>query len=154
MARKFNVRAATQAAIEANRAQASAPEQVEPAPPADAAPQPEPQAPAGRGQRARAAPPKQDQPAPAPELTVVPDSPADVVLASAPEKLDKRVHVPMTERHYRLLKKRGADDDIDTTVRIRAMIELYETDERHRARVDKLAKQRNADLIRHRWSNP
>jgi hypothetical protein len=69
----------------------------------------------------------------------------------APAKLARRVHVPLPEHLFRYLKRANAEDDIDTTVRIRAMIELYEHDQRHRARVDKIAKKRNEGLIRHRW---
>jgi hypothetical protein len=69
-----------------------------------------------------------------------------------PAKLARRVHVPLPENLFRYLKRANAEDDIDTTVRIRAMIELYEHDERHRTRVDKIAKKRNDELIRHRWN--
>jgi hypothetical protein len=65
----------------------------------------------------------------------------------APAKLARRVHVPLPEHLFRYLKRANAEDDIDTTVRIRAMIELYEHDQRHRTRVDKIAKKRNDELI-------
>ncbi|WP_275128079.1 hypothetical protein [Streptomyces monomycini] len=38
-----------------------------------------------------------------------------------------------------MLKLAGVEDGIDTTARIRAMIALYEEDERLRRRVDKMA---------------
>lgn len=62
----------------------------------------------------------------------------------------KRHTLTLTPEQDRALKLARVDDDIDTTTRIRAMIELWEHDSRLRRRVDQLAKQRSAELVRHR----
>jgi hypothetical protein len=66
-------------------------------------------------------------------------------------KLERSTRLPLTSYQHRMLKTLGAADDVETTVRVRAMIELYDTNERYRAAVDKLAQQRAAELVRHRW---
>lgn len=68
-----------------------------------------------------------------------------------PSKNGKRVAVPMPKDMRDALALARVDDDIEATVRIRAMVELWMHDERLRARVDKLAKTRSAELISHRW---
>jgi len=60
--------------------------------------------------------------------------------ADARESFPKRVTVPLTEEDYRRLKHAQADDDIDTAARIRAMIYLWETNARYRARIERIAR--------------
>lgn len=62
----------------------------------------------------------------------------------------KRPSLTLTEEQDRDLKLARVEDDVDTTTRIRAMIELWQTDPALRKKVDKLAKQRSAELVRHR----
>ena len=62
----------------------------------------------------------------------------------------KRPSLTLTEEQDRALKLARVDDDVDTTTRIRAMIELWQKDVTIRKKVDKLAKQRSTELVRHR----
>ncbi|WP_438297701.1 hypothetical protein [Streptomyces sp. HUAS TT7] len=50
-----------------------------------------------------------------------------------------RINLTTTEAQKKMLKLAAVEDGIDTTARIRAMIALYEEDERLRKRIDKLA---------------
>lgn len=70
----------------------------------------------------------------------------------APDGLpgEKRITLPLWHSLWRSLQLARVDDSIDTTVRIRAMVELWEHDPRIRARVDKLALERAATLSRGR----
>lgn len=63
---------------------------------------------------------------------------------------EKRITLPLWHSLWRALQLARVDDGVDTTVRIRAMVELWEHDTRVRARVDKLAKQRASTLPRGR----
>lgn len=63
---------------------------------------------------------------------------------------EKRITLPLWHSLWRALRLANVDDGIDTTVRIRSMIELWEHDPRLRARVDKLARDRAASLSRGR----
>ncbi|WHM41117.1 hypothetical protein [Streptomyces sp. BPTC-684] len=51
----------------------------------------------------------------------------------------ERINLTTTPAQKKMLKLAGVEDGIDTTARIRAMIALYEEDERLRKRIDKLA---------------
>lgn len=51
----------------------------------------------------------------------------------------ERINLTTTPAQKKMLKLAGVEDGIDTTARIRAMIALYEEDERLRKRVDKTA---------------
>lgn len=158
MAKRFDVTKAVQAAQGAASGAAGGDED-------QAAPKPAPKTrtprtPAGKDAAGAPAPKDTSKPAQTSRrtgahLAAVPteDKVVDeqILHGGEPAKLAKRVHVPLPEDLFRFLKRANAEDDIDTTVRIRAMIELYEHDERHRARVDKIAKKRNEELIRHRW---
>jgi len=63
---------------------------------------------------------------------------------------EKRITLPLWHSLWRALRLANVDDGIDTTVRIRSMIELWEHDPRLRARVDRLARDRAASLARGR----
>lgn len=63
---------------------------------------------------------------------------------------EKRITLPLWHSLWRALQLARVDDGVDTTVRIRAMVELWGHDTRVRARVDKLAKQRASTLPRGR----
>jgi hypothetical protein len=63
---------------------------------------------------------------------------------------EKRITLPLWQTLWRALQLARVDDGIDTTIRIRSMIELWVHDDRIRARVDKLAKQRASTLSRGR----
>lgn len=75
-------------------------------------------------------------------------------LAEAPEPDgipgEKRISLPLWQPLWRELQLARVDDGVDTTVRIRAMIELWAHDPRLRGRIDKLAKQRAGGLHRGR----
>lgn len=62
----------------------------------------------------------------------------------------KRPSLTLTEEQDRALKLARVDDDVDTTTRIRAMIELWQNDAQIRKKIDRLAKQRSTELVRHR----
>lgn len=57
-----------------------------------------------------------------------------------PPAWDARISLTASAAMKHALDLARADDGIEATARIRAMITLWQTDERHRARVDKLAK--------------
>jgi hypothetical protein len=63
---------------------------------------------------------------------------------------EKRITLPLWQALWRALQLARVDDGIDTTIRIRSMIELWVHDDRIRTRVDKLAKQRASTLSRGR----
>lgn len=155
MARTFNVSkvvAETRAVREG-----SAPSPAEASPEPATAPEPRPAPKAEKTTPKRTAKPRQK---PAQKSTqTASDTPPrtereideELLNTRAVAKLTRRIHLPLTEDMYRTLKRSGAEDDIDTTVRIRSMVELYQADPKVRARVDKLARRRNEDLIRNRW---
>jgi hypothetical protein len=62
----------------------------------------------------------------------------------------ERITLPMWTELHRALALARIEDRVDTTVRIRAMIELWHHDARLRARVDRLAKNRSSSLHRGR----
>jgi hypothetical protein len=68
-----------------------------------------------------------------------------------PRKNTGRVAVPMPKDMRNDLALARIEDGVEATVRIRAMVELWQKDRRLRQRVDKLAKVRSAELISHRW---
>lgn len=68
-----------------------------------------------------------------------------------PRKNTGRVAVPMPKDMRDDLALARIDDGVEATVRIRAMVELWQRDHRLRQRIDKLAKVRSAELISHRW---
>lgn len=71
--------------------------------------------------------------------------------SSTPSKRhERRLSLPLTDDQDRTLKLARVEDDIDTTTRIRAMIEIWADDPKLRKRVDKLAAQRSAELVRNR----
>ena len=85
---------------------------------------------------AASAPPAaaEPQPAPAaPRRTPPPAEQEKVTFYSA------RINLTTTEAQKKALKLAGVEDGIDTTARIRAMIALWEEDERLRKRIDKAA---------------
>lgn len=61
-----------------------------------------------------------------------------------------RIPLNVDEEMRRALEQARLDDRIETTVRIRAMIQLWQEDERHRARVDKRARMLRDLLLRTR----
>lgn len=63
---------------------------------------------------------------------------------------EKRISLPLWQHLWRALSLARLDDGVDTTVRIRSMIELWEHDPRVRAKVDKLALQRASTMHRGR----
>lgn len=117
-----------------------------PAPEKPAKPEP----PAGKGGQAKKKPeaPKiPEQPVSDDDSTPLPNEHAP----EAPRKNKGRVAVPMPEDMRRDLAQARVDDGIEATVRIRAMVELWQKDIRLRRRIDKLARVRSAELIAHRW---
>jgi hypothetical protein len=68
-----------------------------------------------------------------------------------PRKNTGRVAVPMPKDMRDDLALARIDDGVEATVRIRAMVELWQKDHRLRQRINKLAKVRSAELISHRW---
>jgi hypothetical protein len=60
-----------------------------------------------------------------------------------PQRWDARINMTCTAEMKRALDMARAVDGIPDTARIRAMIMLWQEDERHRARVDKLARSRH-----------
>lgn len=63
---------------------------------------------------------------------------------------EKRITLPLWETLWRALQLARIDDGIDTTIRLRTMIEIWAHDDRIRTRVNKLAKQRASTLSRGR----
>jgi hypothetical protein len=57
-----------------------------------------------------------------------------------PATWDARVNLTLSRDMKRALDMARIDDGLEATARIRAMITLWQEDERHRARVDKLAR--------------
>lgn len=53
----------------------------------------------------------------------------------------KRMTLPLTVEDHRALRVAHLDDGVEATARLRAMLALWQQDERLRARIDKLAKQ-------------
>lgn len=66
---------------------------------------------------------------------------------------NQRVEVTMPPSMWRALNLAAIDDRIKTIARLRGLIDMWHTDPDFAKRVDKLAKQRNQELIRHRWSS-
>ncbi|MEU2874420.1 hypothetical protein ABZ769_35380 [Streptomyces olivoreticuli] len=71
--------------------------------------------------------------APSPARTAPPAEQEKTTFYSA------RINLTTTPAQKKMLKLAAVEDGIDTTARIRAMIALYEEDERLRKRIDKLA---------------
>lgn len=71
--------------------------------------------------------------APAPMPATVPSGPT----------YPKRMTLPLTVEDHRALRVAHLDDGVEATARLRAMLALWQQDERLRARIDKLARQLN-----------
>jgi hypothetical protein len=81
-------------------------------------------------------------PAPAPEepAAAVPEPETEAQDQARPETWDARMSMTLSKEMKRALDLARADDGIEGTARLRAMIRLWQQDERHRRRVDRLAK--------------
>lgn len=89
---------------------------------------------------ARPARPARPAPSAAPEK---PEAPAAAVASAAVQhetKWDARLSLTLSKEMKRALDLARADDGLEGTARIRAMIQLWQDDERLRRRVDRLAK--------------
>lgn len=60
--------------------------------------------------------------------------------APRPARYDKRVPLMTTQEQHRALVLARAEDGIEATARLRALIQLWMEDDRLRARADKLAR--------------
>lgn len=126
-------------------------------PPTQQAPTPTPDAPS-KTQKPQRRPRSSTQPKAAPtapqEATQPPETRPKQRPSDPPEPDgipgEKRITLPLWASLWRALQLARVDDGIDTTIRIRTMIELWVHDDRIRARVDKLAKQRATTLSRGR----
>lgn len=70
-----------------------------------------------------------------------PRQPAAETDAGTDDRPTERVSLLLTTEDARALKVARIDDGIDANKRLRAMISLWRDDQRHRARVDKRARQ-------------
>lgn len=86
---------------------------------------------------APAAPPPARQPAAPRQQQPKPSMPAE---QPTPVFYSSRINLTVTPDMLRTLRLAKVDDGIDATARIRAMIQLWEDDEKLRRRIDKLAR--------------
>jgi hypothetical protein len=105
------------------------------APPAAPRKQTAPRRPRVKKAASKAAPAPQRQNVPEPTAT-----PMAVAQAASDEARPKRLMVPLSIDEDRALKEYRVADGFAAAARIRAMLQLYRTDERFRRRVDQTAR--------------
>ena len=85
-------------------------------------------------------PARPEPPAPSPATSAPPAAHPEHHDQAPPETWDARMSMTLSRAMKRDLDLARADDGIEGTARVRAMIRLWQQDERLRRRVDKLAK--------------
>lgn len=68
-------------------------------------------------------------------------APMPATVAASGPAYPKRMTLPLTVEDHRALRVAHLDDGVEATARLRAMLALWQQDERLRARIDKLARQ-------------